>query len=66
MAPGWRGRTGGRPVLGAAALVVGALSLTPLVYLFIRAFEGGTDRVLALVLRARTLDLALRDRKSVV
>lgn len=50
----------GRPVLGAAAVGVGALALTPLVYLGIRAFDGGAERVLGLVFRQRTLDLLLR------
>lgn len=51
---------GGRPVLGTTALCVGALTLTPLVYLFVRAFDGGTEKVLRLLLRQRTLDLVVR------
>lgn len=57
---GLHSRSRGRPVLGAAALSVGALALTPLGYLLIRAFDGGTDKVMRLLFRQRTLDLTVR------
>lgn len=50
----------GRPLLAAAATVVALGASTPLVYLAIRALDGGVDKAAGLLFRQRTLDLALR------
>ncbi|QNG20121.1 iron ABC transporter permease [Rhodococcus triatomae] len=54
-----RSGVGGRPVLGAAAFVIAALTLVPLAYLVIRALDGGVDKAMALLWRQRTLDLTI-------
>lgn len=36
------------------------MTLSPLLYLILRTFDGGTDKVLGLLFRQRTADLALR------
>jgi len=58
---GLRLRTGSRPRraparLVAVAIVVGALALVPIIYLAIRALDGGAD-AFAPLFRARTLEL---------
>lgn len=59
-APTLRAGARGPILLQAVAGIGAALAVLPLVYLVIRAGEGGRGKVEATLLRRRTLDLALR------